>query len=197
MDLSVKREITIPVRDRKLTNLRIDEFLIINLNEEAPDFRGETLDGKQFKLSDHRGRFVLVFFWDSSCGVCASEMPGIARAYEKYRHSGDLLVIGVSLDKDPETVRKYLKRAKASWPQIVGGPGDQNDIARKYHVGGVPATFLIDRQGKVLAKDVRAALLIPTLERHLKAAEERKTDSSETPPADREAPPDKQESLDE
>jgi thiol-disulfide isomerase/thioredoxin len=118
------------------------------------------LDGEKIKLSDYRGKVVLVDFWATWCGPCIAEMPNVAGALKKHGEEGDFIVLGISLDKDEATVREFLKKHKdVAWAQIVGGPAKENEIAKLYGVEGVPATFLIDPDGKVAAKDLRGAAL--------------------------------------
>ena len=181
MDLSLTREIRVPVGDPKLARIDIKKFLIVSLGEAAPEFTGRTLDGKEVKLSDLRGKIVLLDFWATWCGPCIQEMPHVRRAYEKYAKKGDFVVIGISLDEDAGKVRGFVKQRKIGWPQIVGGPAKENAIAKAYFVEGIPASFLIDRDGKVVAKDVRGKDVLRKVRKVLRAGRptERQTDSSD------------------
>ena len=155
MDISLTRDIRVPVGDPKLAKIELDRFLIVSLGETAPDFTATDLDGKPVKLSDLHGKVVLLDFWATWCGPCVMEMPQIRRAYEKLGKRGNFVVVGISLDDNPDKVRGFLKQRSFRWLQIVGGPAKENPIARSYHVEGIPANFLIDRDGKVVAKDLR------------------------------------------
>ncbi len=168
-----------PVGDPKLATIKIDRLMIINVGDVAPDFTAETIDGQTIKLSDFRGKTVLLDFWATWCSPCVAEMPNIKQALDKFGSCGDLVVIGISLDQDPTTVKQFIKRKEIPWPQICKGPAEENPIAKKYNVSGIPATFLIDPQGKVAAKDIQSTALDQALtklfpdckETHAKAPE--------------------------
>ncbi len=81
-------------------------------------------------------------------------MPNLQKAYDKYAPGGDFVVLGISLDSAQEPVAKFVAERKVPWAQVVAGPAEQNPIAQQYNVSGVPATFLVGRDGKVVARDV-------------------------------------------
>ena len=174
MDLSFRREIRVPVGDPKLATIKIDKFLILRPGDKAPDFAATTLDGKPFKLSDLRGKVVLLDFWATWCTPCIAELPNLERAYEKFGKDGDFVVIGISLDSSDSAVQQFCEQRKIRWPQIVLGPAEQNPVAKRYNVSGIPATFLIGRDGKVVATDVHGrslgrqlGSLLPQPEQHV------------------------------
>lgn len=106
---------------------------------------------------------MLIDFWATWCAPCIVEMPNIKNAYDKYKDGGDLVVLGISVDQDPSQVSRFVTQRGINWPQIAAGPSDVNPIAKAYYVSGVPATFLINQEGKVMAKDLRG----PALDRYL------------------------------
>lgn len=159
-----------PVGDPKLAKLVVEKLLIIRVGDEAPDFEAKTLAGQPIKLSDYRGKVVLLDFWATWCAPCLAELPNIERAYRRYGKEGQLVIIGVSLDFDGATVRRFLRRRKPSWPQLAVCPADENPVAKLYNVTNVPATFLIDGQGKVVAKDLRGRSLRKQLRKLLSSA---------------------------
>lgn len=99
-------------------------------------------------------------------------MPNIKRAYDQYKDSGDFVVLGISVDNDPQTVSRFVTAKGVNWPQIAVGPSDLNPIAKTYYVSGVPATFLIDQEGKVVAKDLRGNMLEHYLKRLIKTQDQ-------------------------
>jgi thiol-disulfide isomerase/thioredoxin len=118
------------------------------------DLRGPGLDGKTIDVKDYRGKVVLVDFWATWCVPCLHELPHVQDAYDKY-HADGFDVIGVSLDNDREDLEAFLKSRKLPWKQIFIDKKGPNPLARQHGVTGIPATFLLDREGKVVAADVR------------------------------------------
>jgi peroxiredoxin len=159
MDISVTRDIRVPVGDPKLAAINIERFLIINAGEQAPLFAATTLDKQELKLEDLRGKVVLLDFWATWCAPCIAQMPKVKQAYEQFGADGGFVVVGISLDQDEAAVKQFVEKRGMPWPQIVLGPSEQNPVAKKYNVTGVPATFLIGRDGKVLATDLSGRAL--------------------------------------
>jgi peroxiredoxin len=116
---------------------------------EAPDFSLPTVDGKQVKLSDLRGKAVLLNFWATWCGPCKVEIPWFTELQQQYGSQG-LVVIGVSMDDDPKKdVPKFAQDNKIGYPILVGN----EKVADQYGgVEGLPVTFYIDRSGKIVKK---------------------------------------------
>jgi peroxiredoxin len=159
--------------------LKIDKYLNVRVGDTAPDFIATALDGRQIRLDDLRGKVVLLDFWATWCAPCLAEMPNLKRAVDRYGKDGQFIVIGISLDSDAEFVRRFVQQRGIGWAQIVLGPAELNPVAKKYNVLGVPATFLIGPDGKVVAKDLRGLRLDAELTKLLPAAVARRepTDS--------------------
>jgi peroxiredoxin len=114
----------------------------------APDFTLKDADGKQVKLSDYRGKVVLLNFWATWCGPCKIEIPWFMDFEQTYKDKS-FAVLGVSLDEDGwDSVKPYIKQKKINYRVMVG----TEQIAQQYgEVDSLPTTFLIDREGRVAA----------------------------------------------
>jgi thiol-disulfide isomerase/thioredoxin len=129
------------------------------LNDAAPDLAYENPEGKIMKLSDLRGKVVLLDFWASWCGPCRKENPNVVRTYEKYKDKG-FTVFSVSLDNDMNAWKAAIKADNLSWPNHVSDlKGWQSEAAAIYKVNSIPATFLLDQNGVVIAKNLRGSSL--------------------------------------
>ena len=115
----------------------------------APDFTLATVDGKRVKLSDYRGKAVLLNFWATWCGPCKIEIPWFLNLEKQYGPQG-LVVLGVAMDDDGKnSVEKFAKEMKIDYTVVLGN----DDVADQYGgVAGLPTTFYLDRNGKVVKK---------------------------------------------
>ena len=124
------------------------------------DFPASTvdLDGNPISLADYRGKVVLLDFWAVWCGPCIGEIPNVKAVYEKYHDKG-FEVIGVSFDENEARLREFIQTKELPWRQILDSIGFKGVFAKQYGVRGIPAPFLIDREGKVISVKARNNLL--------------------------------------
>ena len=122
----------------------------------APDFEQNTPDDKPMKLSSLRGKIVLVDFWASWCGPCRRENPHVVKLYNKYKSKG-FEVLGVSLDRTKDKWEKAIAKDKLTWSHVSDLKGWKNQVAKQYSVTSVPHTILLDREGRILARNLRGA----------------------------------------
>ena len=111
----------------------------------APDFTLRSADGRNLRLNEQRGQVVLVNFWASWCGPCRQEMPHLNRLYDKYKASGFTL-LGVNIDDDPRLANAVVARMGLKFPVLLDA---DKTVSKLYDLGSMPATVLIDRDGRV------------------------------------------------
>jgi len=128
----------------------------------AMDFTQNNTTGKPVKLSDYRGKYVLLDFWASWCGPCRAENPNVLDNYEKY-HSKGLEILAVSLDDKKDAWLKAIKDDGLEWAHVSDLKGWKNEVAKKYNINAVPSNFLIDKEGKIVAVDLRGEELTQKL----------------------------------
>lgn len=133
------------------------------------DIKGLTPEGKEIALSDFagKGKYVLVDFWASWCPPCRKDMPLLVDAYKKYKGK-DFEIVGVSLDNDKAAWEKGIKTLNITWPQMSDLKGWQSELSNAYGVSSIPHTVLIDKEGKIIVKNVHAKDLDAKLKELLK-----------------------------
>ena len=123
-----------------------------------PDFAVKDTAGKPLSVANYKGKVVLVDFWATWCGPCVAELPNVLKTYEKH-HGKGFEIIGISLDQDAAKLAAFTKQKNMPWQQFFDGKGWGNELAVKYGVHSIPATYLLDAQGNIAAKDLRGEAL--------------------------------------
>lgn len=138
---------------------------IAKVGKPAPDFSLKTIDGKEIKLSDLRGKTVLINLWATWCPPCRYEMPGIQMAYEKYKDKG-LVVLGIdfTVQDNLKDVKAFVKELKLTFPILLDETGDVS--AGLYGMRGLPTSYFIDTQG-ILQRIQIGAMLPDKLNKYL------------------------------
>ncbi|NDW17964.1 AhpC/TSA family protein [Dysgonomonas sp. 216] len=152
---------------------QLEEHLTILENsaigKQFIDVKGLTPDGKEIALSDYagKGKVVLIDFWASWCGPCIKEMPVVIEAYKKYKAKG-FEIVGISLDQDGDAWKTSIKDLSITWPQMSDLKAWNSDLSKVYGVRSIPHTILLDKDGKIVEKDLRGQKLLSALDELLK-----------------------------
>ena len=139
----------------------------LSVGKLAPAFSQADTLGKPVSLESFKGKYVLVDFWASWCGPCRQENPNLVRTYEKFK-SKNLEILGVSLDSSKDKWLQAIEEDQLHWPHVSDLRGWRNDVAVQYGVQSIPANFLLDKDGKIIAKGLRGQALDKALEQLLK-----------------------------
>ncbi len=126
----------------------------------APDFSAPTPEGKMLSLNEVMGKYTIIDFWASWCKPCRRENPNVVKVYNKYHDKG-LNIISVSLDKEKQKDRwiKAIEDDNLTWSHVSNLKFWSDPIAKMYNVRAIPATFLLDEKGEIIAKDLRGIAL--------------------------------------
>jgi peroxiredoxin len=134
----------------------------------APDFSLPDANGKAIPLSSLKGQYVLLDFWASWCGPCRQENPNVVAAYHRFHPKG-FTILSVSLDDNKNDWQQAIQKDHLEWPNHVSDlKGWKNSAAQLYGVNGIPMNYLLDKDGKIIDKDLRGEALEKKLEEVVK-----------------------------
>ena len=137
----------------------IEHKLKLIIGAEAPEIELKSPEDKIIKLSSLRGKYVLIDFWASWCRPCRAANPHIVKLYKKYKKKG-FAVYSVSLDQRLPSWKKAIEMDELSWDWHVSDlKGWRSAAAKEYEIRGIPSTFLLDKKGRIIAKDLRGDAL--------------------------------------
>ena len=131
----------------------IDAYKTVALGKVPPDFTQTTPEGKNISLSSLKGKYVLVDFWASWCGPCRRENPNVVKTYNQFKDK-DFEIFGVSYDTKKPNWEKAIKDDGLAWYQVSDLLGWKNATSELYGIKAIPANLLLDRDGKIIAKNI-------------------------------------------
>ncbi|MEZ5046817.1 MAG: TlpA disulfide reductase family protein [Chitinophagaceae bacterium] len=147
----------------KQLNQMIAQLRKTSIGEQAQDFTLNDVNDKPISLSSFKGKYVLVDFWASWCGPCREENPNVVKAYQRY-HAKGFEILGVSLDDNKEKWMKAIQKDNLTWIHVSDLKGWQSQAASLYGIESIPSNFLLDKDGKIIAKNLRSDLLLEKLQ---------------------------------
>jgi len=125
---------------------------------KAPEFTQVSPEGTPIRLTDFKGKYVLLDFWASWCGPCRKENPNVVKLYDRYKSQG-FEILGISLDQNRERWLQAIQADKLTWKHTSDLKGWSNEVGKLYEISAIPKTFLLDPNGVIIARDLRGAAL--------------------------------------
>jgi peroxiredoxin len=146
----------------KYVSNKIEGAKAVAIGKNAPSFTQKSIDGKTISLENFKGKYVLLDFWASWCVPCRKEHPSFLKIYETYQ-AKNFEIISVSIDEDKNAWINASKMDNINWTNLLDVKGQANEVTVKYGVQAVPANFLIDSNGVIVAKNLNGETLEKTL----------------------------------
>ena len=133
------------------------------IGEQVQEIALKNANGETEKLSDLRGKLVLIDFWASWCGPCRHSNKELVKLYSKYKSKG-FEIYGISIDDNAEAWKKAIAADRITWKQVNEQGGWESSLANAWKIEVIPSSFLLDKEGKLIARDPTAS----EIERYLK-----------------------------
>jgi len=147
----------------KELNNQVEKLKVTAVGQIAPEISLANPNGQIVKLSSLRGKYVLIDFWAKWCGPCRRENPNVVKAYKRFKDKG-FEVFGVSLDRNKEDWVKAIAEDGLTWTHVSDLKYFESQAAKDYNINAIPFSILLDKSGKIIAKNLRGAALEKKLE---------------------------------
>jgi thiol-disulfide isomerase/thioredoxin len=134
---------------------RLDEMLNLAVGKPAPEIEGVDVDGKPLRLSDYKGKVVVLVFWGSWCGPCMAQVPHERDLVERFKGQ-PFALLGVDCEENKDTARGVMVRERMTWPNWFDGDVGTGPIVKRYHIRGYPSVFLLDARGVIRGRGAGA-----------------------------------------
>lgn len=144
----------------------VDKLRKLAVGQPAPEIEAYTPDNNRIRLSDFRGQVVLIDFWASWCMPCREENPNIVKQYKQFKDN-NFTVLGVSLDDNPGSWMRAIDDDQLTWTNISDLQAWSSPLIVDYQIKGIPASYIVDGEGTIIAKNLRGKLLEDFLEKTL------------------------------
>ncbi|MDA7511443.1 carboxypeptidase regulatory-like domain-containing protein, partial [Verrucomicrobia bacterium] len=133
----------------------------------APSFKAVDLNDGEIVLADYKGKWVLLDFWATWCAPCLADLPYFRKVHDRFAGRKDFVMISLSLDSEVTDVTKFLEKNDLTWLHGYLGPMRESSVAREFGVDGIPAVFLVNPNGKIIAKRLRGGKIEQTVSKYL------------------------------
>ncbi|GIV29787.1 MAG: thiol:disulfide interchange protein [Bacteroidia bacterium] len=142
----------------KLAQQKLLQIKGTSIGNKIMEFSQASPDGKIINIRDFEGKYVLIDFWASWCGPCRMENPYVVAAYNKYKDKG-FTILGVSLDQNKNAWLKAIEKDNLTWTHVSDLKGWNNEVAQAFGISSIPQNILIDKNGIIIAKNLRGTAL--------------------------------------
>ena len=144
------------VKDHLSWSKQQDELNARLVGKSLCKLTSTTIDGDHWSFSNHVGKVILIDFWATWCGPCIQSMPEMKAIYKEYSSYDDFLMIGVTLDENSKEPANYCAESSIPWIQLIEDDMIwSNSIAQAFEVHGIPCVGIVDRNGEIVAANLR------------------------------------------